>query len=294
MVELRRFLPIVLAVFGAVFLVFIGTRLNNSTIDRILREIPEIKCQVPKIAKTDIDWRTADVNNLSPQQVVDYLYWTNRSSCRLAHDFGGHMMKHPSGFDGQKAVCLDPPVRPEAEKCLIYSFGINNEWSFDDTMAKYGCEVFSFDPSMNQSDHDRNELVHFYNLGLGDREYTTDKGWKIKRLSSIYQMLLPRHGERVIDYLKMDIESAEWNTIPQIIKSGMLKKVRQLGVEFHFHNGGTLQTYQSRVGIIKSIEDAGMVRFDSKYNPWWKGKIDALYYEGSLGFEIAFYQLINP
>nr|CAG4636470.1 EOG090X0CBY [Eubosmina coregoni] len=39
---------------------------------------------------------------------------------------------------------------------------------------------------------------------------THDFGWKIKSLSSIYQMLLPRHGEK-------------------IIKSGMLTKVRQLG-----------------------------------------------------------------
>ena len=97
MVELRRVLPMVLAVFGAVFLVFIGTQLNNSTIDRMLREMPEIKCQVPNIAKTDIDWRTADVNILSPQQVVDYLYWTNRSSCRLAHDFGGQRKLTTSG-----------------------------------------------------------------------------------------------------------------------------------------------------------------------------------------------------
>ena len=47
--------------------------------------------------------------------------------------------------------------------------------------------------------------------------------------------------ERKLSYSKMDIESAEWDTIPQIIKSGMLTKARQLGVEFHFHDGGNLQ-----------------------------------------------------
>ncbi|CAG2232362.1 unnamed protein product [Mytilus edulis] len=30
--------------------------------------------------------------------------------------------------------------------CLVYSFGINNQWSFDDAMANIGCDVFSFDP----------------------------------------------------------------------------------------------------------------------------------------------------
>ena len=292
MAGLRRFLPAGLAILGVVLLIAIVVHYNNRTVDIPAAEIViESKC--PELP-TEVNWKTIDFNTLSPQQVVDYLYWTNRSSCKLAHDFGGKMMNNPSGFDGQKAVCLDPGVRPEGGKCLIYSFGINNEWSFDDTMEKYGCEVFAFDPSMNQPDQDRTEKIHFFNVGLGDKDYTTQKGWKIKSLSSIYQMLLPRHGEKVIDYLKMDIESAEWDTIPQIIKSGMLTKVRQLGVEFHFHDGGNLQRYRDLISIIKSIEDAGMIRFDSKYNPWWKGKIVALDYQGSLGFEIAFYQVINP
>ena len=79
MVEPRRLLPVVIAVFSAVFFVFIGTQLNNSTLNRILREMPETKCQAPPTTKTEIDWRTVDVISLSPQHVVEYLYWTNRS-----------------------------------------------------------------------------------------------------------------------------------------------------------------------------------------------------------------------
>jgi len=55
-----------------------------------------------------------------------------------------------------------------------------------------------------------------------------------------------------------------------------------------------LDYYRTLAGVIKSIEDAGMVRFDCKYNPWFMGKIAALdNYEGSFGFEIAFYQVIS-
>ena len=107
-------------------------------------------------------------------------------------------------------------------------------------------------------------------------------------------MLLPVHGEKVIDYLKMDIEKTEWDVLPQLISSGMLAKVRQMGVEFHLTiPGGTVGQYEALVNIVKSVEKAGMIRFDSKYNPWSKGNIESLHnYKGSDCFEIAFYQLL--
>jgi hypothetical protein len=253
------------------------------------------------------------VKHLSPQQIIDYFYWKNGSSCNCKITVGaGLKMINPVGFDGQKAIFLDPiawpypVIKPESNgtvssSCLVYSFGISNEWSFDEAMeTKYGCEVFAFDPSMNKPDHDHSERVHFYNLGLGSRDTAHSPDhyeWRIKTLKSIYQMLLPRHKEnKVIDYLKIDIESAEWHVLPQIIESGMLSKVRQLGVEFHVvpRNGDkSLKNYQSLVSIIKSLENQGMIRFDSQFNPWWRGEIEVLDgYEGPLGFEIAFYQHI--
>lgn len=79
-------------------------------------------------------------------------------------------------------------------------------------------------------------------------------------------MLLPKHGEAVIDYLKIDIEGNEWHVLPQIVQSGMLKKVRQLAIEAHFSPGKGIDFYRKTVaGTIKSIEDTGMVRFDSRY-----------------------------
>ena len=53
----------------------------------------------------------------------------------------------------------------------------------------------------------------------------------------------------------------------QLISSGMLDKVRQLGVEFHIPDDHrTLTKYQLLANIVKSIENTGMVRLDSKYN----------------------------
>ena len=84
-------------------------------------------------------------------------------------------------------------------------------------MKKYGSHVFAFDPTNGLSNHSRNRRIQFFNLGLGDRDYVTEEGWTMRTLAFIYQMLLPVHGEIVIDYPKMDIEKTEWDVLPQLI-----------------------------------------------------------------------------
>ncbi len=72
---------------------------------------------------------------------------TNRSACRVFYEFGGVVINNTDRYkDGQKSVCLDEGLQPAINNCLVYSFGIDNEWSFDDDMAKLGCDVYSFDP----------------------------------------------------------------------------------------------------------------------------------------------------
>lgn len=238
----------------------------------------------------EIDWKTMNVTTLTPDQIIEYFKWSNQTSCKLTHDFGGHMLKNPSGLDGQKAVCLDDKIAPKAGSCIVYSFGINNEWSFDETMENYGCKVYSFDPTMKIETHKHSKDVNFYNLGIADK----DDGGNFKTLSSIYSMLKLHHGNAIIDYLKIDIEYNEWTVIPNIIQSGMLSKVRQLGIEFHLYAPATeINWFYDSVKIVKSIEDAGMVRFDSKYNPWFNGKMPAMNnMTESLGYEIAWYQIL--
>ena len=249
---------------------------------------------VNSVAETtvrDIDWHQAVnatiLKSLNGKDILKYFLWANHSSCLLVHDFGGKMKKNPSGLDGQKSVCLDPTVAPRPPRCLIYSFGINNEWSFDEVMEQYGCKIFSFDPSMNLEDHDHAPNIHFFNLALDSR----DIGNKNRTLATIYNKVLKAwHGEQTIDYLKMDVEFAEWHILTQIVESGMMDKVRQLAVEFHFSPDDSIELLRERVGILKLLEEYGLVRFNSRYNPWFYGPCfqqdDKLV---SCGFEIAWY-----
>lgn len=213
----------------------------------------------------------------------------------MIQDFGG--VRNLRGLDGQKAVCLDPQVAPQpGDSCLIYSIGINDEWSFDDIMEKYGCKVFAFDPSMNAPDHNRSAMIQFYNMGVSDvnkEETRNNKKWKFKTIQTIYKEL--GHEGKIIDYLKMDVENEEWRILPQMLKSGMMAKVRQLAVEIHLMKFTKLEELHEAAEVIRSIEKSGFTRFDSKLNPWcfFSSTIPGLdYYSGPLCFEIAWYQIL--
>ena len=157
-------------------------------------------------------------------------------------------------------------------------------------MESYGCQTFSFDPANTLVDPDRSAFLHFVKVGLAARNVDKDPvtHWKLQTLASIYDMLEPRHGVMPIDYLKISIDSAEWDVVPQIIDSGMLYElsisqkgerytdtivdmfsdgVKQLGIQFHMNSTGTIEQHRRYAKIIKSIEDFGMTRFSSKPHP---------------------------
>ncbi|XP_037799900.1 uncharacterized protein LOC119594898 [Penaeus monodon] len=71
--------------------------------------------------------------------------------CENKENVGGADVKLLLGLikfrDGDKWVCTDEGVGPPSRGCLVYSFGINYEWSFDDAMAERGCKVYTLDPT---------------------------------------------------------------------------------------------------------------------------------------------------
>ena len=242
-------------------------------------------------------WKTIDVTQISPQEIVDYFMWTNRSSCRIAQDFGGVMLYPPNPMiDGSKAICLDPPARPPIDgNCVVYSFGINHDWSFDELMQKYGCRVYAFDPSMGVGHHNHSEKIEFFDFGLDDRDYVNPQNnWTMKRFDSLYKLI---HGTSspIIDYLKIDIEFAEWRVLPQLVAMLKNNQIRQLHVEIHLSRGDSLDLLRQRVAVLKQVEDEGaMIRFDSRGNPFYRSIIQSLNKDKdlSLGYDLAWYKII--
>ena len=86
----------------------------------------------------------SDLDNWTFSQLMEYLKWpADQKACERVGYYGGVLITYNnlSFYDGQKAICLDKGVAPQVNNCIVYSIGINNEWSFDDTMEKYGCNV---------------------------------------------------------------------------------------------------------------------------------------------------------
>ena len=65
------------------------------------------------------------------------------NTCRLSKVFGDHTWNlHLASTDGLKYVCMDKLYADIiADKCLVYSFGLADNWSFEESMTALGCRV---------------------------------------------------------------------------------------------------------------------------------------------------------
>ncbi|RUS70975.1 hypothetical protein EGW08_021257 [Elysia chlorotica] len=132
--------------------------------------------------------------------------------------------------DGGWETCSDPAYRPR-KPCIIYSFGINDDFTFDDEVSKfYGCHVHSFDPSTTMRDHKRSNQITFHAIGVANFDGTW-RTWRMLTLRSIAEEL--GHEMSAVSMVKLDVEEWEWTVLPEALTSHALDEVSQLLVELH-------------------------------------------------------------
>ena len=230
------------------------------------------------------------------------------SACQTPMWVGGEEAGAASD-DGGWWVCADllESDRDRAGgKCSVYSFGIKDDWSFDETMSdKFGCDVHGFDPSPagleSKAGFEKgSSRRHYHEWGLGSTDMTHHPGtvpfrwpgmdyleapntnaWTLKSISSTMRAL----GDERVALLKIDVEGAEWFAMDDIISLVRQRKVAQLAIELHFDDkysverhetGGfiimrTGKDYMDHIAIIQRMVDAGLVLVK------WERGIDALF-----------------
>ncbi|KAK2712075.1 hypothetical protein QYM36_010934 [Artemia franciscana] len=142
----------------------------------ILEDVPEkrdYRTTKDKLKTLAAELKPSDDKITSYEQVGKIFLRSDEGACKSQGMWGGRIWNGvyligkgwTDAMDGNYTLCMDPGVAPNQKSCLVYSFGIANNWSFDEDAEKYGCEVYSFDPSIGQKPHMHSAKVHFYDYG---------------------------------------------------------------------------------------------------------------------------------
>ena len=220
------------------------------------------------------------------EAIHEFLHTSYPYVCRNTHTLKGENNKEPD-----VNICLDS-IEPG---CVVYSFGIANNWIFDDFMIEQGCEVFSFDPSMEGvTKHKRHPNHLFEPIGIGtvDGIHTGEStlyGKKKNYEVDILDHLMKRHGHTHLTLVRMDVESAEWDVLEQWIDKGWVQRMDQLLLEVHLWKTSDEQRHSQ---ILHNIP---MTLFHTAKNHWnnvvLSGDMTQVY---ELGLMATFNQIQAP
>ncbi|KAF0304019.1 Methyltransferase-like protein 24 [Amphibalanus amphitrite] len=183
-------------------------------------------------------------------------------------------------LDGKKTVCLDDGLLPPGGPCLVYSFGIRDDLSFETEMVRFGCTVHAFDPTVRLNTSALPDGLNVHYLGVDGRSWTHHSGGMAMQLMTLTDLVRHLgHEGRQIDYIKLDAEGSEWSILNEQLTSlhGVLPRVPQLHVEFHLlFPHGTLSADPGKkfslqpddavrfLHTIRRLEAAGFRMFESR------------------------------
>ena len=216
------------------------------------------RARIKKLRDTDPATSTMDTYHAIVMDTYDTV-------CHVKNRLGGQYLSGCHVMDGQKYLCMDELMEDISKhECLVYSFGIGGDWSFEDIIADLGCKVHAYDPTIDHAEA-RGTNIRFKKIGVvGDP--SNDKSYQ-----TLDQILKDNHHtDTKISYLKLDIETHELTGLPIWLKSGALNNVEQLAIEVHLEppeKKVTLEFMQT----FKDLELQGNFRiFNWEANNCWK------------------------
>ncbi|KFH71708.1 hypothetical protein MVEG_02003 [Podila verticillata NRRL 6337] len=163
--------------------------------------------------------------------------------------------------DGGKWVCGLSlyEERPRA-KCVLYSFGISFQTSFErEMLERTDCEIFAYDASISNMgpDFDNHPRVTFKRYFVGRENKVDADGITWRTLHS----LLQENGHDWIDILKVDIEGSEYPAFTALMDD--YHETLPFGqLQMEIHTNETYVTFGDFLEFWERLEARGVY-------PWW-------------------------
>lgn len=202
-------------------------------------------------------WKNLQPSNLTWDDYQALMVDTFMKACTFKTRFGGHYLKHCHSMDGQKYVCMDNILSDiDSKSCIVYSFGIAGDWSFEDSMSSIGCYVFAYDPTVDYPKW-RGKNIHFEKLGVRGKVGSSNN---YNTLSEIISK--NGHQDTKISYLKLDIEGDELSGLPLWQQSGALRNVQQLALEVHLSDINSMTSFVETIKRIQLQDSFRLINWD--------------------------------
>uniref|UniRef100_H3APQ1 Methyltransferase like 24 n=2 Tax=Latimeria chalumnae TaxID=7897 RepID=H3APQ1_LATCH len=160
-------------------------------------------------------------------------------SCENVNEHG--MTDKPKMTRKPWSICLDDRFslahQIKNKQCRLYSLGLGTEDNhFEVNMAKVGCEVHCFDPSIKHPHIQEGKHLWYHRLSIDWREPSPAiAAQKLHSRTKKMGTILNDFGHRKIDVLKADMESAEWKILENLILENIVEQIGQLIFEIHLH-----------------------------------------------------------
>lgn len=159
------------------------------------------------------------------------------------------MLQYPSsGQDGSKYAC---DLRSLPKPCVIYSFGSAENYIFEEAVRQFGCSIYTFD---------------CFAAGQNAPSYITYYPWCVDghNHDNFYTIptIMDKLGHKRVDYLKIDVEGAEYAALPAMISLPPERLPRQIAVEIHpsIHPSDQLQGVKrlwQTIDLLLSLHNMG-------------------------------------
>ncbi|XP_066986976.1 uncharacterized protein [Macrobrachium rosenbergii] len=218
-------------------------------------------------------WQPNSRNLSRVSEYFSYIH-TPQAHCRKLVRFGGTPTCKVTGddyhMDGNKLICLDPefelPGGKDPANCLVFSYGIYTDTSFDETIAALPCEihmfdVFNFTPSRVLRYYPHS---HFHQIGISTghmAKFYTRSNVTVKLDTLINQVVKNNLIGRPMHILKIAIEIHAAGLLPSSTNMTSSEK---------------LQYAQQRYDTLRLIENHGF-----RMVAYWDNLQPEAYYDES-------------